>query len=180
MKELILGGARSGKSHFAEKQATVSGHAVSCVVTALPNDREMAERIRLHRERRPSHWKVVEQPILLASALKSHAASDRCLLVDCLSLWMSNLLHADENESDTRANAILMRERQALLAVLPNLPGRIILVSNEVGMGIVPLGELSRRFCDEIGRLHQDLAQVCDRVTFIVAGLPLTIKGKST
>lgn len=178
MKELILGGARSGKSRFAENQARESGQVVNCVVTALPNDHEMAERIRFHRERRPNHWKVVEEPILLAATLKSHAAPDRCLLVDCLSLWMSNLLHANEN-NPSQPDSIFTRERQALLTGLPNLPGHIILVSNEVGMGIVPLGELSRRFCDEIGRLHQDLAQVCDRVTFMLAGLPLTIKGKS-
>lgn len=180
MKELVLGGARSGKSHFAEKQARESEQVVSCIVTALPSDHEMAERIRLHRERRPSHWKVVEEPILLANTLKSHAASNRCLLVDCLSLWVSNLLCVNENNPTQDADSIFSRERQALLTILPDLPGRVILVSNEVGMGIVPVGELSRRFRDEIGRLHQDLARVCDRVTFMMAGLPLTIKGKST
>ncbi|MBI3547272.1 MAG: bifunctional adenosylcobinamide kinase/adenosylcobinamide-phosphate guanylyltransferase [Gammaproteobacteria bacterium] len=180
MKHLILGGARSGKSQFAEKQAQESDQDVICIVTAQAKDDEMAERIRLHRERRPIHWQLIEEPILLATTLKAHAAPERCLLIDCLSLWLSNLLHANENGQGPLADTILIRERQALLTTLPHLAGRIILVSNEVGMGIVPVGELSRRFCDEIGRLHQDLARMCDTVTFMVAGLPLSIKGKST
>jgi adenosylcobinamide kinase/adenosylcobinamide-phosphate guanylyltransferase len=168
MKELILGGARSGKSALAERLAAESGLAVVYIATATVGDVEMAERIAHHRERRPAGWGLVEEPQRLAGALRDAAAPDRCLLVDCLTLWLNNVI-ADE--------ALYQRERAALLEVLPGLPGRVILVSNEVGMGIVPLGELTRRYCDEAGWLHQELAQLCDRVTFVAAGLPLTLKG---
>lgn len=180
MKELILGGARSGKSGFAGSRAETSGMEVTCIVTARPDDDEMATRILRHREKRPIHWKVVEEPVALAAALKASDAPGRCLLVDCLTLWLSNLLHADRDDpaTDSRESAFT-RERDALVAALPVLTGHIILVSNEVGMGIVPLGELSRRFSDEAGRLHQDLAGICDRVTLMVAGLPLVVKGNS-
>ncbi|BCB28061.1 bifunctional adenosylcobalamin biosynthesis protein CobP [Sulfurimicrobium lacus] len=168
--ELILGGARSGKSALAERLARESWLAVTYIATATAGDGEMSERIAHHRARRPAEWRVVEEPLRLASAMKAHAAPDRCLIVDCLTLWLNNLLAA-EDESRLRD------ECDALLHTLPDLPGRILLVSNEVGMGIVPLGELSRRFCDEAGRLHQHLAQICDRVVFVAAGLPLVLKG---
>jgi len=170
MKELILGGARSGKSALAERLAGESGLAVVYIATATAGDAEMAVRITHHRERRPAEWELKEEPRYLASALKDSAASDRCLLVDCLTLWLNNVI-ADE--------ALFQQERSALLETLPGLPGRVILVSNEVGMGIVPLGELTRRYCDEAGRLHQDLAQLCDKVTFVAAGLPLILKGNT-
>lgn len=170
MKQLILGGARSGKSALAEKWALDSGLAVTYIATATAGDEEMAGRIAHHRARRPVGWQLLEEPLRLASSMTSHAAPGRCLIVDCLTLWLNNLL-ASENEPLFRA------EREALLASLPGLPGRIVFVSNEVGMGIVPLGELTRRFCDEAGRLHQDLAQVCDQVVFVAAGLPLLLKG---
>lgn len=170
MKELILGGARSGKSALAERLAGESGLAVVYIATATAGDAEMAGRIAHHRERRPAGWGLVEETQRLAAALQDNAAPDRCLLVDCLTLWLNNVI-ADE--------ALFQQERTALLDALPALPGRVILVSNEVGMGIVPLGELSRRYCDEAGRLHQDLAQLCDRVTLVAAGLPLVLKGKS-
>ena len=169
MKELILGGARSGKSALAERLAGESGLAVTYIATATAGDAEMAGRIAHHRERRPAGWGLAEEPRYLAATLKATAASNRCLLVDCLTLWLNNVI-ADE--------ALYQQERAALLDILPGLPGRVILVSNEVGMGIVPLGELTRRYCDEAGRLHQDLAQLCDRVTFVAAGLPLVLKGQ--
>ncbi len=169
MKELILGGARSGKSALAERRAAGSGLGVTYIATATAGDREMAERIARHRADRPVDWCTVEEPLHLAAALSEHAAADRCLLVDCLTLWLSNLL----GEGDTHR---LEREQAALLEVLPALPGRILLVSNEVGQGVVPLGELNRRFVDTAGRLHQHLAQVCDRVTLVVAGLELPLK----
>ena len=168
MKVLILGGARSGKSALAERLAEESGLAVTYVATATAGDAEMAERIAHHQSRRPSAWALAEEATELAGCLKRHAAPDRCLLVDCLTLWLTNIL-GDE--------ATFQRERAALLETLPGLPGRIILVSNEVGMGVVPLGELSRRFVDEAGRLHQELARLCDQVVFVAAGLPLVMKG---
>lgn len=168
MRELILGGARSGKSGYAEAEARRSGLEVVYLATAEAGDGEMQERIRHHRARRPAEWLCVEEPLALAAALEHHAATGRCLLVDCLTLWLSNLLIAGDER--------LRAERAALLASLEALPGRIILVSNEVGQGIVPLGELSRRFVDEAGWLHQDLAALCERVVFVVAGLPQVLK----
>ena len=179
MRELILGGARSGKSTLAEQRARDSGLAVSYIATAAAGDEEMAVRIARHRARRPSAWGLVEAPLALAQALRSRAAPDRCLLVDCLTLWLSNLLaptEADPGNAGTH-EAVFEREREALLTVLPALPGYIILVSNEVGMGIVPLGALTRRYRDEAGRLHQQLAALVDRVTLVVAGLAQTLKG---
>lgn len=174
-----MGGARSGKSGFAEARAEASGMAVTCIVTAQPNDQEMAARIRHHRVSRPPHWKVVEQPVSLAAALKALAAPDQCLLVDCLTLWLSNILHAGQDAQKTgTSESVFAREREALIATVPELTGHVIFVSNEVGMGIVPLGELSRRFADEAGRLHQSLAGICDRVILMVAGLPLVVKDK--
>ena len=172
MRELILGGARSGKSALAEQRAEQSGLAVTYIATAEAGDGEMVERIAHHRARRPADWHLLEEPVQLARALAENAANDRCLIVDCLTLWLSNLL-ANELPDEGRFSA----ERTALLEVLPQLPGRVILVSNEVGLGIVPLGEITRRFCDESGRLHQAVAAVCERVTFVTAGLPMTLKG---
>jgi adenosylcobinamide kinase/adenosylcobinamide-phosphate guanylyltransferase len=168
MKELILGGARSGKSAFAQRRATASGLDVVYLATAQAGDAEMAERIAHHRAARPGDWGLVEEPLALAAALRAHAAPNRCLLVDCLTLWLSNLLAAGDDA--------LAAETQALLTALPALPGHVLLVSNEVGQGIVPANPLARRFRDEAGYLHQAVAQCCDRVSFVIAGLPLTLK----
>ncbi|SDS08286.1 adenosylcobinamide kinase /adenosylcobinamide-phosphate guanylyltransferase [Halopseudomonas litoralis] len=170
MIELILGGARSGKSRLAESLALDSGLAVTYIATSQPLDEEMRLRIAHHRQRRPAHWQLVEEPLALAQVLREQAEPERCLLVDCLTLWLTNLLLHEDAER-------LQRERQALLDVLDELPGRVILVSNETGMGVVPLGELSRRYVDEAGWLHQALARCSDRVQFCVAGLPMLLKG---
>ncbi|MBX7271177.1 bifunctional adenosylcobinamide kinase/adenosylcobinamide-phosphate guanylyltransferase [Stutzerimonas chloritidismutans] len=169
MLELILGGARSGKSRFAERLAAESGLAVTYIATSQPLDGEMVERIAHHRERRPAHWTLVEEPLQLARVLRAQAAAERCLLVDCLTLWLTNLLMLDNA-------ARLAEERDALLECLDGLPGRILLVSNETGLGVVPLGELTRRYVDEAGWLHQAVAERAQRVTFMVAGLPMTLK----
>ncbi len=172
MIELILGGARSGKSALAEQRAVASRFAVTYLATGEARDAEMAERIAHHQARRPSDWALVEEPLQLAAMLTTHAAPERCLLVDCLTLWLSNLLFVDNEQHGQR----LAQETAALFAVLPQLPGRVILVSNEVGLGIIPLGEITRRFVDEAGRLNQRLAALADRVTFVAAGLPLELK----
>lgn len=169
MRELILGGARSGKSRLAEQRALASELDVACIVTAEAGDAEMAARIEAHRARRPATWTTVEAPRYLATALRAEAGSDRIVLVDCLTLWLANLI---DDES------ALARERARLLDLLPDLPGRIVLVSNEVGLGIVPAHPLARRFRDEAGILNQDLAAVCDRVTLVAAGLPVTLKAE--
>ena len=170
MLQLILGGARSGKSRLAEKLAAESGCAVTYIATSQPLDGEMNQRVRHHRERRPAHWALIEEPIELARVLREHARADACLLVDCLTLWLTNLLMLEDLQ---RLNA----ERDALLECLAELPGEILFVSNETGMGVVPLGELTRRYVDEAGWLHQALAERCQRVVLTVAGLPLTLKG---
>ncbi|WP_313339108.1 bifunctional adenosylcobinamide kinase/adenosylcobinamide-phosphate guanylyltransferase [Stutzerimonas nitrititolerans] len=169
MIELILGGARSGKSRLAERLAAESGLAVTYIATSQPLDGEMAERIAQHRQRRPEHWSLVEEPLQLARVLREQADAQRCLLVDCLTLWLTNLLMLDDP-------ARLAAERDALLESLGQLPGRIILVSNETGLGVVPLGELTRRYVDEAGWLHQVVAARVQRVTFMVAGLPMVLK----
>lgn len=170
MRELILGGARSGKSRLAQQRAEASGLAVTYIATATAGDSEMSERIAHHRADRPAEWLVVEEPIELTAALTKHAAPDRCLLVDCLTLWLNNIL------SDGIDTTFVL-QRQALLETLPRLPGEIILVGNEIGLGVIPMGQLTRRFVDENGRLHQDIAEHCERVTLCVAGLPMTLKG---
>lgn len=170
MRSLILGGARSGKSALAERLAIDSKREVVYIATAQAGDAEMASRIAHHRARRPQQWLCVEEPIQLADALREHARGHRYILVDCLTLWLSNLLgDADEHAFE--------RERIRLLDALPELPGDLLMVSNEVGLGIVPLGELTRRFVDEAGRLHQAIATVSERVVFVAAGLPLALKG---
>lgn len=168
MKEFILGGARSGKSAFAQRQAQASGLNVIYLATAQAFDAEMVERIARHRAERPEDWGLVEEPLALAASLRSHAAPDRCLLVDCLTLWLSNLLAAGDDR--------LSAEISDLLETLPTLPGHVLLVSNEVGQGIVPANPLARRFRDEAGWLHQAIARCCNRTTFVIAGLPLTLK----
>ena len=170
MLELILGGARSGKSRLAEQLATQSGLAVTYIATSQALDGEMSARIRHHRQRRPADWGLVEEPLELARALRDNAAPGRCLLVDCLTLWLTNLLML---EDDMR----LAMQRDAFLETLAELPGRIILVSNETGLGVVPLGELTRRYVDEAGWLHQAVAERAERVVFTVAGLPMLLKG---
>ena len=168
--DLILGGARSGKSRLAERLASASGLEVTYVATSQPLDDEMRERIRHHQEQRPAHWRLIEEPLELARVLREQAAPGRCLLVDCLTLWVTNLLLDDNPQR-------LDHERQQLFETLDNLPGRLIMVSNETGLGVVPLGELSRRYVDEAGWLHQELARRADRVQFCVAGLPMVLKG---
>ncbi|MDO9225101.1 MAG: bifunctional adenosylcobinamide kinase/adenosylcobinamide-phosphate guanylyltransferase [Pseudomonadota bacterium] len=165
---LILGGARSGKSRHAQDLAERSGLAVTVIATGEARDAEMAARIARHQAERPAHWRTVEEPIHLAEALRQAAGSVQCVLVDCLTLWLMNLLEAGE--------AVFARERAALLATLPTLAGDILLVSNEIGLGVIPMGELSRRFVDEAGWLNQDIARLADTVTFVAAGLPLAMK----
>jgi len=171
--QLILGGARSGKSAYAEKLAAESSMAVTYIATAQVYDAEFGNRIAHHKERRPSDWLTVEVPHRLAETLIAEASPDRCLIIDCLTLWLAQCICPECAPPDGVDWAL---QRKQLLATLPTLPGKIILVSNEVGMGIVPLGEINRQFQDEAGRLNQAVAAISDEVLFIAAGLPLKLK----
>ncbi|EEG10030.1 bifunctional adenosylcobinamide kinase/adenosylcobinamide-phosphate guanylyltransferase [Pseudogulbenkiania ferrooxidans] len=171
MTHLISGGARSGKSRFAEQLALAHPGPVAYVATAAVADADFAARVALHRERRPAHWALCEAERGLAAVLECAAAADTLLLVDCLGMWLMRFCLDDGlDEAD------FAREKAVLLHALATLPGEIVLVSNEIGWGVVPLGRLSRRFVDELGRLNQDIAALCERVTLVACGLPLVLK----
>ncbi|MEH1710067.1 bifunctional adenosylcobinamide kinase/adenosylcobinamide-phosphate guanylyltransferase [Acinetobacter pittii] len=171
MLQLILGGARSGKSRLAEQTAIDRQLAVTYVATAQALDPEMQNRIEHHQNQRPAHWSLVEEPLYLANALQKIDRPNQIILVDCLTLWLTNLLLLEDQN-------VQQFECEQLLKVLPTLQSEIILVSNETGLGVVPLGEISRRFVDEAGRLHQSLGQIADKVMFCVAGFPMILKGE--
>ena len=170
MLQLILGGARSGKSRLAEQIAQDSALNVIYIATAQAWDEEMQSRIEHHQQQRPSHWTVIEEPIYLADQLLQIDQANQCILVDCLTLWMTNLLLHENTE-------LQLQQCQKLLNILPKLQSKIILVSNETGLGIVPMGEISRKFVDEAGRLHQQLGQIAEKVVFCVAGFPMILRG---
>jgi adenosylcobinamide kinase / adenosylcobinamide-phosphate guanylyltransferase len=165
---LVLGGARSGKSRHAQALAEATFAELLFIATGQAWDEEMADRIARHRADRGPRWRTVEAPVALPEALATHAGPGRVLLVDCLTLWVSNLLLAPAPPEPACA---------ALVAAVSAAAGPVILVSNEVGLGIVPDNPLARRFRDVAGRLHQEVAAVCDRVDFVAAGLPLRLKG---
>ncbi|MBE4721484.1 bifunctional adenosylcobinamide kinase/adenosylcobinamide-phosphate guanylyltransferase [Acinetobacter baumannii] len=171
MLQLILGGARSGKSRLAEQTAISMQLAVTYVATAQALDPEMQSRIVHHQNQRPAHWSLVEEPLFLAKTLQKIDRPNQIILVDCLTLWLTNLLLLEDQN-------IQQFECEQLLKILPTLESEVILVSNETGLGVVPLGEISRRFVDEAGRLHQALGQIANKVVFCVAGFPMILKGE--
>lgn len=164
---LVLGGARSGKSRYALQLAESSGKAPVLIATASAGDTEMMERIAKHRAERKANWRTIEEEIDLVGALAREAQEDRIVVVDCLTLWLSNLLLKDKDLAAAGEN---------LAAALATLKGPVIFVSNEVGLGIVPDNALARRFRDAQGRLNHELASACETVVFIAAGLPLQLK----
>ncbi len=168
---LILGGVKSGKSRFAEQLAIKSGLAVTYIATAQAHDDEMQQRIQHHQQSRPKHWQTLETPIHLAAVIKQQCVINQCVLVDCLTLWLTNLLMREDE-------ALLRHEVEHLISCLNELEGQLILVSNETNMGIMPLGKLTRQYCDEIGLLHQAIAAECHNVVLTVAGLPHSLKGQ--
>lgn len=176
MRHFILGGARSGKSRFAESIALKHDGPVTYIATARIGDEEMADRVALHRARRPEHWGLYEVGHRLGEALCQHAQPHGLLLVDCLTLWLAGFFDANGEVDEQR----FMTERQALLENVSTLSSPIILISNEIGCGVVPMGQLTRWFVDELGRLNQDIAAECDRVTLVSAGLPLVLKKHET
>ena len=162
---LVLGGARSGKSAYAESLLVRA--PLLYVATGQAGDAEMQARIKAHRDRRGPHWITVEEPLDLAGALKRHRAAFSGVLVDCLTLWLSNLMMAERN---------VEAEIDILCAVIENLPVPLVLVSSEVGMGLVPDSALGRDFRDWQGLINQQVAKVCTKVVFVAAGLPLVLK----
>ncbi|WP_044041179.1 bifunctional adenosylcobinamide kinase/adenosylcobinamide-phosphate guanylyltransferase [Caballeronia insecticola] len=180
----ILGGARSGKSAHAERLAAQSGLPVTYIATAgidTQGDPEFAERVRIHRERRPAHWTLVEAPLDLAGALLDADRAGHCVLIDCLTLWLANLLFAQTPGADADEIAALPPAARdafaAFDAALASTRGKVIVVSNEIGLGVVPLGSVTRLYVDELGRLNQRVAAASTRATLMVAGLPLALKG---
>ena len=171
-RQLILGGVRSGKSRLAERLASASGLPITYIATAHAGDAEMAARVAHHRAQRPAHWETVETGTALGAAIADAGAPGRLVLVDCLTLWLTRVLCSDD------ADALLAVERAALIDAVRGSAGALIMVSNETGLGIMPMDALSRRFGDEAGRLHQDLAAICERVVMTAAGLPLVLKGE--
>lgn len=164
---LVFGGARSGKSTFAETLAVNSGLEKVYIATGAAHDDEMADRILRHKDQRGPSWNTIEEQLDLAGVLKREASSGRVLLVDCLTLWLSNLMFAGKD---------MAAETRQLTEAARSLGGPCIFVSNEVGMGIVPENRLSRSFRDAQGRLNQDMASVCGQVVFVAAGQPLLLK----
>ena len=164
----VLGGARSGKSAYALREAKALGGRLVMVATAEALDDEMAERIARHRAERGAAWATVEAPLELEDAVRGLLPRD-VAVVDCLTLWLSNLMHADQDVAE---------RTEALIGALHASPAdHVILVSNEVGQGVVPDNALARRFRDEAGWMHQAVASACDRVVFVQAGLAQAIKG---
>jgi len=173
MQHLILGGARSGKSSYAEQYAERSKKEVIYIATGTAGDDEMRLRIATHKENRPRYWVTVEEPIALADVLAEYNSERYFLLVDCLTLWLSNILFDSEG---VYQEDVFLQQKQALLSQMGVLETDIALVSNQVGLGITPMDPMSRRFVDEAGFLHQRLAQQCSHVTLVTAGLAQALK----
>jgi adenosylcobinamide kinase / adenosylcobinamide-phosphate guanylyltransferase len=175
----VLGGARSGKSHYAEQWAREHGQRVLFVATAQAFDDEMRERIAKHKQERPAHWATLETPLNVAETLTQHPnlADYDTIVLDCMTLLASNaLLTLPEDCTQETANEVILHETDALLAVYHTTSARWLIISNEVGMGIVPPYRLGRLYRDALGRANQRIAQTADEVLLLVAGLPWKLK----
>ncbi len=171
---LVIGGARSGKSSFAQALASARDGRKVFIATAQAGDEEMKQRIEKHRRERPAGWHTIEEPRRLPQALDGCEGACEVVLIDCIGIWISNLLLADASESE------ILQEVEAVLARCRASRACVIMVSNETGMGIVPDNRLSRLFRDVLGRTNQELARAADEVFFLVAGIPLQVKGASS
>ncbi len=175
MKALILGGARSGKSGYAESCALsclankAGKHKLYYIATGTAGDEEMTGRIAHHQARRDERWELIEEPLELAKTLSILNQPTNIIVLDCLTLWVSNLLCSNNK-------IVFENEKKSFIDTVASLSCDVFIVSNEVGSGVVPMGQLSREFVDHSGWLHQDLAKLCDTVTLVVAGLPLSLK----
>jgi len=168
---LILGGARSGKSRYAEGLVERAASAATYIATAEAGDAEMAARTAHHKSRRSAFWRTVEEPLALPATILAEADPARPILIDCLTLWLSNLMGAGR---------VVEHETEALIGALRDTRGPVVLVANEVGLGLVPETALGRAFRDAAGRLNQAVAAQADRVVFVAAGLPLVLKGAAS
>jgi adenosylcobinamide kinase / adenosylcobinamide-phosphate guanylyltransferase len=168
---LVLGGARSGKTSFAERLSIRSGSKPAYLATAEALDGEMRDRVESHQRGRAGRFQTIEEPLALSDAIIKASANHDVILVDCLTLWITNLLVAGEQVAGA------VEELGATLVQLKR--AKIVLVSNEVGMGIVPDNAMARTFRDLAGSAHQRLAEICDDVYFVAAGLPMTLKGEA-
>lgn len=186
-QELILGGQKSGKTRRAEQaardwlDAAPGGHAVY-LATAQAWDGEMRARIDRHQRDRAVRvpgMQTVEVPLLLAQALQQHSTPHTLVVVDCLTLWLTNWMmpmHAEQSEEKVDPSQLWSAQRALFLEVLPQCPGPVVVVGNEIGLGVIPMGQEVRSFVDALGTLNQDVAAVCRRATLMVAGLPLQLK----
>ena len=199
--EFILGGQRSGKSRRAELLARdwlmqSPAHQAVMIATATAWDYEMKDRIARHqfdRAERVPGMTTVEEPVNLGEAIQTHSKPQTLVVVDCLTLWLTNLLMPHDKTENSLKNAQsskigalnmpldqqFLAQNATLLIAIKNAAGPVILVGNEIGLGVIPMGRETRAFVDELGRLNQDVAAVCERVTFMAAGLPLTLKGQA-
>lgn len=173
MTHLISGGSRSGKSRYAEQLAVQHGGPVTYIATAEVRDEEFAERVRQHRLQRPEHWHVLEAERGLAELVLGHDQEDGLLLVDCLGMWLMRFFRSDDQFDEMD----FVQERQWLLEAIAAVQGQLLLVSNEIGWGVIPMSSVARRYGDLLGRLNQDIAARCQHVTLVACGLPLALKG---
>jgi adenosylcobinamide kinase/adenosylcobinamide-phosphate guanylyltransferase len=171
----ILGGARSGKSAYAEQLAGAAGRSVTYIATARLGDGEFAARVALHRARRPPEWDLIEAPLHLDQAVRQADGAHRVILIDCLTLWLANLLCPPDSEAGA-LEALWPELLERFVAALQSARAQVLIVSNEIGLGVVPMGALTRHYVDELGRLNQRIAALCPSVTLMVAGIPLAIK----
>ena len=170
MKQLVTGGVKSGKSNYAQELALLSKKQVVYIATATEMDDEIAKRIFLHQQNRPKEWDLIEEPVHLAQIVETHTRSSCCLLIDCLTLWLTNLLL-------TKDESLLRKEVKLFLLAYADIESEIIIVANESNLGVTPINALARRYCDEAGLLYQKVAKLSDRVFFMIMGLPQRLKG---
>jgi len=179
MIHLVLGGARSGKSSYAEQEtlllANSDKNSVTYIATATATDEEMVARINRHQVKRGKQWKLIECPLLLTKQI-SQATNENIYLIDCLTLWLNNLIYSLETDILSDKDQLIAQEVDDLVYSLSHSNSTFIIVSNEVGQGIVPMGETTRLFVDHSGWMNQKIAAIADKVTLVVAGLPMMLK----
>jgi len=179
MIHLVIGGARSGKSHYAEQEtlflARSNNKSFTYIATATNSDEEMTERINRHQSERDQHWQLVECPLLLTEQIET-TSGNSVYLIDCLTLWLNNLIFSLEGNTLNDKGQLIAKKIDDLSSSLNNSNNTFVIVSNEVGQGITPMGETTRLFVDHSGWMNQQIAAIADKVTLVVAGLPLILK----